>query len=179
MRILKEREVDQETESTILFGLLPQDFQRADLPSFRERIQHLYDFYDKSKEPVGLGLSLLQLARIEQRLGNQARARSYAERAEPYAEQIRLPLRIKVHTDLGFFLSDPDPTRGLDHFWRAFDLAEGTDVKMRLDLLEAIGAQLPSLRGSARDAQRVKLQAVAQSTDPSISKKAKRLLQSL
>ena len=79
----------------------------------------------------------------------------------------------------GFFLSDPDPTRGLDHFWRAFDLSEGTDVKMRLDLLEAIGAQLPSLRGSARDAQRVKLQAVAQSTDPSISKKAKRLLQSL
>jgi tetratricopeptide (TPR) repeat protein len=175
-RILREHEVDHATEANILFGLLPQLVRRSDLIPFRERVLHLYARYTKSGEAYGLGRSALQLARIEQALGNHDRAREYAEQAEPHAAAIPALPRIQFHADLGFFLVATDRRRGLDHFWRAFDLVEESDTNMRLLLLGAISPQLPSLSGDLRAAQRAKLQVVATLPDSAVAGTAKRLL---
>ncbi|HEY0671259.1 MAG TPA: tetratricopeptide repeat protein [Longimicrobiales bacterium] len=180
LSILKGNQVSQDTEAAILFSLLPKDLGPANLVTFRERIKYLNRFYEERSESIGIGRSLLQLARIEQALGNVNEARSYAEEAATHVDAIPLPLRIHVHSELGWLLLRPnDVSGGLEHFWKAFDLLEGMEDELRLTLLEAIARQLPLVTGPQRDEQRRKLQAVAASGDPQIRSTATRLLASL
>jgi len=177
--LMKEQQVDHETESNVLLNIYPKDLAKAKVIVLRERVRALRDFYAARHEDVGLGRSLLQLARVEQRLGNSRQVHDYAVQAAPFADAIPLPLRINYHSDLGFFLMADDPAGGLDHFWKAFDLLEGTDESLRISTLQVIGAQLPLVSGTLRNAQREKLRAVAQSTDSATSNLARRLLASL
>jgi hypothetical protein len=178
--LMNEHQVDHATEADVSLGILPTNLPRARLVGFRERIQNLRGFYEKAGDSARVGSSLMQLARIEQTLGNRTRARDYARLAEPYIDHIPVAPRIKAHTDLGFFLfDDKNPAVGLDHFWKAFDLVDATDTAGHINLLTAIGAYLPLTSGAVRDAQRAKLLVVSRSQGPKVSAAAKQLLTTL
>lgn len=161
LSLLNEHNIDQEIEAAILFGILPQDIaNQANLIVFRERLQQLKAFYEKRNESIGLGRSLLQLARVEQKLANFTRMRQYAKDAEAYAVHIPLPLRISFHSDLGFFLFQPgSPEEGLDHFWQAFDLAEGITGGQQRTIIIVIQTMIMQAADSVdRDKHRRKVQ---------------------
>ena len=176
MLVLKSHEVEHETEANVLLNLYPRDLRRSDMVVMRERVRGLLGFYRERSEPVDQGRCLLQLARIEQELGNGRQAREYARQAAPFADSIPLPLRINFHSDLGSFLVDDDLGAGLDHFWQSFDLLPETDHELRLEALKTIAAKLPLTTGKVREAQRLKLKTVAQSNDQAIRALATRLL---
>jgi tetratricopeptide (TPR) repeat protein len=174
LRILKDRQVAQETEAEILFGLWPDDLPRSDLIWFRERVRGLHAFYEKEKNPVGLARSLLQRARIERSLGNRSRAAAYADSAAPYGEHLDVKSRAIFYGEVAGLLTDVDPARALDLLWRSFDLE--VDEAERLRLLRRIGTRLPSVHGEAREASRAKLASVARASDGAVGVAAKRML---
>ncbi len=168
LSLLEEHNIDQDIEAGILLGILPQDVgNKTSLIVFRERLQQLRAFYEERNESIGLGRSLLQLARVEQKLGNFRRMRQYAKGAEAYADRIPLPLRISFHSDLGFFLFRPEnPEEGMDHFWQAFDLAEGVAVDQQSNLITVIQPMIIQAADSIdREKQRRKVQRVLENTE--------------
>lgn len=139
LSLLEANNVDQETEAGVLLGILPQDFaDGTQLIVYRERLRQLQAFYEQRDEPINLGRSLLRLADVEQKLGNYAKMVEYARKAEPYANDIPLPMRIPFHSDLGWFLMDEDPQASFDHFMEAYDLAEGLDPGQQYGLAVAV-----------------------------------------
>ncbi len=135
LTLLQEHNVDQEVESAVLFGLLVQDIKESSgLISYRERLQELRRFYEERNEPIGLGRSHRMLANVGQRLGNLDEMIRHARETEKYVDEIALPLRITVHTDLGFFLLTDSPQDALGHFNKAFDLAENYDITQQRSL---------------------------------------------
>jgi tetratricopeptide (TPR) repeat protein len=139
LRLLQEHNIDQEVQSGILFGILIQDIkERSEVIVYRERLQQLGRFYEERNEPIGLGRSHQKLANVEQRLGNLDEMVRHAREAEKYVDEIPLPLRITVHSDLGFFLLVDSSEDALDHFQKAFDLAANYDVTHQRSLALAI-----------------------------------------
>jgi len=135
LALLKEHNIDRQVESGVLFGILIQDItETSELVSYRERLQQLRRFYEGLDEPIGLGRSYLKLANVEQSLGNLDEMVRYAREAEKYVDEIPLPLRFTVHTDLGFFLLMDSPEDALNHFHKAFDLAENYGVSQQRSL---------------------------------------------
>jgi tetratricopeptide (TPR) repeat protein len=135
LALLQEHNIDREVESGVLFGILIQDItETSDLISYRERLQQLRRFYEGLDEPIGLGRSHQKLASVEQTLGNLDEMVRHAREAEKYVDEIPLPLRFAVHSDLGFFLLADHPEDGLDHFNKGFDLAESYDVSQQRTL---------------------------------------------
>jgi tetratricopeptide (TPR) repeat protein len=144
LSVLDNHNIDQGTKAEILFGLLPQDIgDRADLIVHRSRLQQLQRFYQEREEPYGLGRSLQCLARVEQALGNYDKMVEYAKAAEAYGDYIPLPVSIPFHTDLGFYLLlSENPEDGIDHFLKAFDLAETVPVDQQRKLAIVINLYL-------------------------------------
>jgi tetratricopeptide (TPR) repeat protein len=137
--LLQEHNIDREVESGVLFGILVQDItETSELISYRERLQQLRRFYEKRNEPIGLGRSHQKLANVEQSLGNLDEMVRHAREAEKYVDEIPLPVRITVHSDLGFFLIMESPEDALNHFHKAFDLAGNYDVAQQRNLAYAI-----------------------------------------
>jgi tetratricopeptide (TPR) repeat protein len=135
LTLLQEHNIDREVESGVLFGILLQDItETSELISYRERLQQLRRFYEGLNEPIGLGRSHQKLANVEQTLGNLDEMVRHAREAEKYVDEIPLPLRFTVHSDLGFFLVTDSPEDALDHFYKAFDLAEDYDVSQQRTL---------------------------------------------
>jgi tetratricopeptide (TPR) repeat protein len=135
LTLLQEHNIDQEVESGVLFGILIYDItETSELVSYRERLQQLRRFYERLDEPIGLGRSHHKLASVEQILGNADEMVRHAREAEKYVDEIPLPLRFTVHSDLGFFLLEDSAEDALDHFNRAFDLAEGFGVAQQRTL---------------------------------------------
>jgi tetratricopeptide (TPR) repeat protein len=135
LALLQEYNIDREVESGVLFGILTADIaETSDLIAYRERLQQLRRFYEGLNEPIGLGRSHHKLAGVEQLLGNTDEMVRHAREAEKYVDEIPLPLRFTIHSDLGFFLLTDSPEDGLDHFNKAFDLAEGFGVAQQRTL---------------------------------------------
>jgi tetratricopeptide (TPR) repeat protein len=168
LSLLEEHNIDQYIEGGILLGILPQDVSnKASLIVFRERLQQLRAFYEERNEPTELGRSLLQLARAEQKLANFTKMWEYAKEAEAYADHIPLPLRILFHSDLGFFLFQPEnPEKGMGHFWQAFDLAEGVAIDQQRNLIVIIQPMMVQASDSIdREKHRRKVQHVLENTE--------------
>lgn len=139
LSMLQEYNIDREVESGVLFGVLIQDItEMSDLIAYRERLNQLRRFYENLDEPIGLGRSHQKLANVEQYLGNLDEMVRHAREAEKYVEEIPLPLRISVHTDLGFFILNDSPEDGLAHFQKAFDLAGNYDISQQRSLAVVI-----------------------------------------
>lgn len=135
LALLQAYNIDQEVESGVLFGILIQDVtETSELVSYRERLRQLRQFYEELDEPIGLGRSHQQLANVEQRLGNLDEVVRHAREAEKYVDEIPLPVRITVHSDLGFFLLSDSPEDALNHYHKAFDLAENYGVSQQRNL---------------------------------------------
>ena len=128
LSVMELNNIDQETEASVLFGILPQDIatDHAMLATYRERLVQLKAFYEERGEPVNLGRALLSLADVEQKLGDTASMVRYARAAEAYVDRIPLPARINSLTNLAFYLWDDDPQSSFDYLLEAFDLAETT-----------------------------------------------------
>lgn len=125
LALLQEYHIDREVESGILLGILIQDIGKtSDLITYRERLQQLRTFYEELEEPIGLGRSHQKLANVEQSLGNSDEMIRHAREAEKYVDDIPLPTRLLVHSDLGFFLLSDSAEDAITHFHKAFDLAE-------------------------------------------------------
>lgn len=134
-RLLQEYNINHEVESAILFGVLVQDIGEADdLIVYRERLNQLRRFYEGQDNLADLGRAEQKLANVEQILGNFDEMVAHAREAEKYVDEIQLPLRISVHSDLGFFLVLTSPEDGLSHFLKAFDLAGNYDVTQQQSL---------------------------------------------
>lgn len=129
LTLLQEHNIDREVEANVLFGIQVQDItETLELISYRERLWQLRQFYTENNEPIGLGRSNQKLASVEQKLGNFDEMVRYAREAEKYVAEIPLPLRFTVHTDLGFFLLEDNLEDALNHFYKAFELAENYGV---------------------------------------------------
>ncbi len=132
LTLLQEHNIDREVESGVLFGIEIWDIaETSELISYRERLQQLNRFYEGLNEPIGLGRSHHKLASVEQLLGNTDEMVRHAREAEKYVDEIPLPLRFTIHSELGFFLLEDSAEDGLDHFHKAFDLAEGYGVEQQ------------------------------------------------
>jgi tetratricopeptide (TPR) repeat protein len=143
LTLLQEYNIDQEVESSILFGILLHDIgDEAWRLVYRERLHQLRRFYERRDDPVGLGRAHQKLANVEQLLGNLDQMVAHAREAEKYVNEIQLPLRISVHSDLGFFLvyhqALDSPEDALGHFYKAFDLARNYDVVLQRRLAGVI-----------------------------------------
>lgn len=165
--MLDNYSIDQEIEAGILFGILVQDIgDPAELIIYRERLQQLKVFYEQRDEPIGLGRSLVKLANVEQNLGNFDKMEEYAREAEVYTDQIPLALRISYHSDLGFFLVIDYPEDGLDHFFQAFDAAQGFPIERQRNLALYINTFISlSLEEIDHDKYLRKAQQVLRTTD--------------
>jgi tetratricopeptide (TPR) repeat protein/uncharacterized membrane protein YedE/YeeE len=139
LALLQEHNIDRDVESGVVFGISIQDItETSELISYRERLQQLRQFYEGLNEPIGLGRSHQKLANVEQSLGNLDEMIRHAREAEKYVDEIPLPLRITVHSDLGFFLRTDSPEDALDHFNKAFDLAENYGISQQRSLAHVI-----------------------------------------
>jgi len=135
LTLMQEHNIDREVESGVLFGILIPDItETSELVSYRERLEQLRRFYEGLNEPIGLARSHHKLASVEQILGNPDAMVRHAREAEKHVDEIPLPLRFSVHSDLGFFLLEDSPEDALDHFQEAFDLAEGFGVAQQRTL---------------------------------------------
>ena len=140
LSLLKTHSVAQETEASVLFGILPQDIKDpSQLITYRERLLQLKAFYEQQKELTALGQCLLKLAGVEQKLGNNVKMVEYARTADTYVEHIPLPARIAYLTDLGFYLWDANPQTSFDHFLDAFELVKiSSNINQQILLAQAI-----------------------------------------
>lgn len=139
--ILRDENIDQTVEASILLNIYPQDLSdRADLVIFRERMLDLRDFYEKRQEDGSLAQCLVKLADIEQKLGNYQGMLGYAKEAEPYLEQIpTAQQKLTALTNMAwYFLIGNETEKGLDYFYAAYDQAEAVSQPQQLQIAQSI-----------------------------------------
>jgi tetratricopeptide (TPR) repeat protein len=164
---ISSHRVNPSLEVDILTQLPPSELPKTAQVSLRERLRSLVDGGALAPDPTGK--ALLQLARIEQTLGNHRAAFEYLNAADEFAGRVALPARVKVLSDLGMMLlvyNEVD--RGIRRLFDAYDV-NTANPDFAVQLLQGIvlASGDPRLKDTAL--HRVKLLAIRdEATDDSI-----------